>query len=106
MNWAALDFTALANAVLALLTATIVLLATQIGRKAKSGQTPAQLTPGVEMQGAAIISNEPMKMLISAIEAGNMEGIQLRTAVTKLTEAIVDQTDEMKEMRNEMARRR
>jgi hypothetical protein len=60
--------------VLALLTATIILLPARIEGKAKDSQGPA--APGVvEMQGAAIISNEPLQQLVRAIEADNVEGI-------------------------------
>lgn len=106
MNWAALGFTALANAVLALLTATIVLIATQIGWKSKSAQTPAQPAAAVEMQGAAINSNEPLKMLIGAVEAGNVTKMEELSLKRKGSDALAELTDELNELRFELRERR
>ncbi len=75
MNWSALDFTGLANAALALLTASIMVIAVKIGRRAKPSEPPPAET---KMQGVAIISAEPLKQLVAAIEAANMDRVQTR----------------------------
>ncbi len=78
MNWSALDFTGLANAALALLTASIMVIAVKIGRRAKPIEPPPAET---KMQGVAIISAEPLKQLVVAIEAAKVDQEQTRKDV-------------------------
>lgn len=108
-----LDFTALANAMLVLLTAVIIYFATQIGRRTQAIVAQKPAAAEVKMDGVAIISAEPMKALVAAIEAGNMQGVEaigaargLEGKVAALTEGVGDLTEQVHELRDELARRR
>ena len=112
MKWAGIDFSEFANAVLALITAIIILAATKLGRKA---------TPDphgfAKLDGAAIISSESAYKLIDAITQHNLvqkeihddardDGEKIRQAVYRLIETNNKIADELGELRHEMARKR
>lgn len=97
-----IDFTELVNSVIILLTAVIGWLAVQVGRRTP----PRAPVEAVKMEGAAIISSEPMLALARAVEANNAIQIKTQDIDTRRLAAIEDLTEELKELRNEMARHR
>ena len=117
-----IDYTALLNAVIGLVTAAVIWISVRIGRRVETEkqETPAKNGIGITMQGAAIISGEPLLILARAVEAGNFTAIEsnkldkdrtaalrgLATAARKYVESTDKLRDEIEELRNEIARRR
>lgn len=116
------DYTALLNAVIGLVTAAVIWISVRIGRKteADKNENPARTGIGIAVEGAAIISSEPLMMLARSIEAANVLAVETNAIAKERTTALrsmarattkfVDSTDkltgEIEELRNEMARRR
>jgi len=108
MTWFGIDFTAFANGVMGLALALIGWAAVEVGRRTKRAE---QAPVGeVKMQGAAIISSEPVARLVSALEAyttaltaRRIDDEKARALGYRLVEAVTNLSGELAEVRRDDA---
>jgi hypothetical protein len=106
---AGLDFTQVANSVLALIASGILYLAVRLGLKARRAEQEPVAT--ATMEGIAVVSSEPLKALAGSIEALGAEMIERRAVEEKMRSLIHQQiegdrhlVEQMRELRAAIGR--